>query len=104
MAKKKLSQAEAPALGLRLGVRGGGCSGFSYVIDFAKKIVPERDLSCDFDGLTVVVDQRSVDYLQGATLDWETKLMGYGFKWNNPNVKSGCGCGESFELKDKSAL
>src|SRR4029450_12098670 len=95
MAKKKLASAanESP-LGLRLGVRGGGCSGFSYVIEFAKRIREGKDLVFDYDGLRVVIDRRSLEFLRGATLDWEQKLLGYGFKWQNPNAKGGCGCGE----------
>jgi iron-sulfur cluster assembly protein len=96
MAKKKLEEAAEPVYGLRVGIRGGGCAGFSYVFDFATKIRPDRDRVYDFDGLRVVVDAKSLDLLRGATLDWETKLMGYGFKWLNPNAKSDCGCGTSF--------
>lgn len=98
MAKKKLLEAKEPVLGLRIGVRGGGCSGFSYVFDFATKVRDGRDRVLDFDGLKVVVDDRSLEYLAGSTLDWETKLMGYGFKWLNPNAKGACGCGESFTV------
>ncbi|MFW6067545.1 MAG: HesB/IscA family protein [Myxococcota bacterium] len=98
MAKKKLAEGGEGVLGLRVGVRGGGCSGYSYVFDFATKVRPKRDLVYDFDGLKVVVDDRSVQYLQGSTLDWEHKLMGYGFKWRNPNASGGCGCGESFSV------
>jgi len=102
MAKQKLAQARdegvGPILGLRVGVRGGGCSGLAYAFDFATKIRDGRDLVFDFDGLTVVVDDRSVKVLEGSTLDWETRLMGYGFKWRNPRAKAGCGCGESFRV------
>jgi len=102
MGKKKLAEASAespkPVLGLRVGVRGGGCSGLAYAFDVATKIREKRDLVFDFDGLTVVVDDRSVKFLEGSTLDWETRLMGYGFKWRNPQAKAGCGCGESFRV------
>ena len=98
MAKKQLEEAEGAVLGLRVGVKGGGCSGYYYVYDVAKKI-RERDLVYDFDGLKVVVDNRSLKLLEGAELDWEQKLMGYGFKWNNPNADGDCGCGASFNLK-----
>lgn len=96
MAKKKLEAAGEPVIGLRVGVRGGGCSGLAYVFDFAKKIREGRDMTFEFDGLTIVVDDRSVEYLKGSMLDWEQKLLGYGFKWVNPNAKGGCGCGQSF--------
>ena len=100
MAKQRLSKAGTSVLGLRLAVRGGGCSGFSYVIDAAESISAERDLVGEFDGLKVVVDRRALRYLQGATLDWQSQLMGYGFRWENPNESSNCGCGESFELRE----
>lgn len=98
MAKKKLLEAPEGTAGLRLGVKGGGCSGYYYVYDFAKKVRPGRDLVFDFDGLTVVIDNRSVEFLKGSVLDWEKHLMSYGFKWKNPNAKSDCGCGESFSV------
>ena len=95
MAKKRLAQADEEHVGLRVGVKGGGCSGYYYVYDLARK-VRKRDLVYDFDGLTVVVDDRSLALVEGATLDWEQKLMGYGFKWLNPNATGDCGCGASF--------
>lgn len=98
MAKRKLAEGGEGAVGIRVGIRGGGCSGYAYVFDFATKVRPKRDLVYDFDGLKVVVDDRSVKYLEGSTLDWEQKLLGYGFKWVNPNAKGGCGCGESFSV------
>jgi iron-sulfur cluster assembly protein len=99
MAKQKLAHADAPVEGLRLGVKGGGCSGYYYVYEFANKIRPNKDLVFEFDGLRVVVDNRSIELLQGATLDWEQSLMSYGFKWKNPNATGDCGCGESFEVR-----
>ena len=83
---------------LRVGIKGGGCSGYYYVYDFATKIRPNKDLVFDFDGLKVVVDNRSIEFLAGAVLDWEQSLMSYGFKWKNPNATGDCGCGESFEV------
>ncbi len=98
MAKQKVADADAPVEGLRLGVKGGGCSGYYYVYDFATKIRPQKDLVFDFDGLKVVVDNRSIEFLKGAVLDWEQGLMNYGFKWKNPNASGDCGCGESFDV------
>lgn len=83
--------------GLRVGVRGGGCSGFSYVIEFADETTP-RDQVFEFDGLKVVVDPKSLVFLNGSTLDYETRLMSHGFKFINPNESAGCGCGESFSV------
>lgn len=97
-AKLKLAEAGEPSLGLRVGVKGGGCSGYYYVYDLAKKVRAGRDVVYDFDGLKVVVDDRSLPLLEGATLDWESRLMGYGFKWVNPQSKGDCGCGESFSV------
>jgi len=98
MGKQKVADAETPVEGLRLGIKGGGCSGYYYVYDFATKIRPKKDLVLDFDGLTVVVDHRSLEFLKGAVLDWEQGLMSYGFKWKNPNAVGDCGCGQSFEV------
>jgi len=97
MAKKALEKRDQPAAGLRLGVRGGGCSGVSYAIDFADKI-RARDHVFEFDGLKIVIDPKSLIYLRGSVLDYEVKLMQHGFKFRNPNEKSGCGCGESFTV------
>jgi iron-sulfur cluster assembly protein len=97
MAKKALEKRGTPEAGLRLGVRGGGCSGASYVIEFADKI-RERDHVFLFDELKVVVDPKSLVYLRGSVLDYEVKLMSHGFKFQNPNEKKSCGCGESFGI------
>lgn len=98
MGKKKLTEAPEGTVGLRVGVKGGGCSGYYYVYDFASKVREKKDLVYDFGGLTVVVDVKSVELLRGGVLDWEQNLMSYGFKWKNPNAKADCGCGESFSV------
>lgn len=97
MAKAALVKRGTPSASLRLGVRGGGCSGVSYAIEFSDKI-RERDSVYDFDGLRVIVDPKSLVYLRGSVLDYEVKLMQHGFKFLNPNEKAGCGCGESFSI------
>lgn len=97
MAKAALVKRGTPNASLRLGVRGGGCSGVSYAIEFSDK-VRDRDHKFDFDGLQVVVDPKSLVYLRGAVLDYEVKLMQHGFRYLNPNEKSSCGCGESFQI------
>lgn len=94
-AKEALKKRGTPEAMLRLGVRGGGCSGFSYAIEFADAQGP-RDQVFEFDGLRVVVDPKSLVFLNGTTLDYEVKLMQHGFKFVNPNEQTGCGCGESF--------
>jgi iron-sulfur cluster assembly protein len=88
---------------LRLGIRGGGCSGFSYVIEFHDGPPHARDRVLDYvasDGakVRVVVDPKSLLYLNGTVLEWEQTLMRQGFKFVNPNEKSGCGCGSSFSV------
>ena len=97
MAKSALVKRGTPNAALRLGVRGGGCSGVSYAIEFSDK-VRDRDHKFDFEGLQVVVDPKSLVYLRGAVLDYEVKLMQHGFRFLNPNEKSSCGCGESFQI------
>jgi iron-sulfur cluster assembly protein len=89
------SQQPAPA-GLRIAVVGGGCSGFSYSMAFENQ--PSMlDKTYDYSGLKVYVDQASMLYLDGAEVDFVDSLEGSGFKFNNPNVKSTCGCGSSFQ-------
>lgn len=97
MAKRSIERRGIPTEGLRLGVRGGGCSGVSYAIEFADKI-RGRDHVYEFEGLKIVIDPKSLVYLRGSVLDYEVKLMQHGFKFRNPNEKSGCGCGESFTV------
>jgi iron-sulfur cluster assembly protein len=97
MAKQALLKRGTPEAALRLGVRGGGCSGASYAIEFADKI-RDRDNVYVFGGLRVVVDPKSLVYLRGSVLDYEVKLMQHGFKYQNPNETSSCGCGESFSV------
>ena len=83
---------------LRVGVKGGGCSGLSYVMDFDDKI-EDTDETVEIDGgLKVVIDRKSVLYLYGTELDYSDGLNGKGFQWGNPNASRTCGCGESFSL------
>jgi iron-sulfur cluster assembly protein len=84
---------------LRVFVQGGGCSGFQYGMALENNI-REEDLSWDFDGVKVVIDEISIDYLRGATIDYVDDVMGSGFKIENPNAVSSCGCGSSFKTKD----
>ena len=83
---------------LRVGVKGGGCSGLSYVMDFDTTI-ESTDETVEIDGgLKVVIDRKSVLYLYGTELDYSDGLNGKGFQWGNPNASRTCGCGESFAL------
>lgn len=83
--------------GLRVGVRTSGCSGMAYVIEYADRI-ESQDLVYESNGVKVIVDPKSLTYLDGAELDYSREGLNEGFKFNNPNVKDSCGCGESFNV------
>lgn len=83
--------------GLRLGVRTSGCSGMAYVLEFVDVISPEDQVFEDH-GVKVVIDPKSMLYLDGTELDFVREGLNEGFKFNNPNVKDACGCGESFTV------
>jgi iron-sulfur cluster assembly protein len=92
-----MAEKGTPGGGLRLGVKGGGCSGLSYHVDWATE--PARfDQVVERDGARVFVDPKSAVFLAGTTVDWQQTLMQTGFVFRNPNVKSACGCGESFTI------
>jgi iron-sulfur cluster assembly protein len=100
---RQLKKRGTPGAALRLGIRGGGCSGFSYVIEFHDGPPHGRDrvfdhVASDQTPVRVVVDPKSLLYLNGTVLEWEQTLMHQGFKFVNPNEKSGCGCGTSFSV------
>jgi iron-sulfur cluster assembly protein len=92
-----LEQRQTPEAGLRLAVKGGGCSGLQYAMEWAEK-PRERDKIFEREGVRVFVDPKSYLYLMGTELVFEETLMGSGFKLQNPNVKGACGCGESFTI------
>jgi len=95
--KEIMSQQNPAPNALRVAVVGGGCSGFSYHMAFENQ-VNGTDNVYEFDGLKVLVDQMSEMYLEGVEIDYIETLEGAGFKFNNPNVKSTCGCGSSFSV------
>jgi len=101
--KSQIQKRNIPGTSLRVGVRGGGCSGFSYVIQFHDGEPHTRDVVYDLtakDGtqVRVVVDKKSLIYLNGSVLEWEKTLLQQGFKFVNPQEKASCGCGHSFQV------
>jgi iron-sulfur cluster assembly protein len=98
-ARQKLAARGTPDAAIRLGVRGGGCSGYSYAIEYDDNLPRERDRVFEYDGVRFVVDKKSLVILAGSTLDFEKTLMFQGFKFTNPQASSTCGCGQSFTIK-----
>jgi len=90
-----LAQRGTPEVGLRIGVRGGGCSGNSYFMEFCEAESPGDEV-VESNGVKLYVDLKSMVLLGGTEIDYVEGLMGAGFKFNNPNVKHSCACGESF--------
>jgi iron-sulfur cluster assembly protein len=84
-------------VGLRLGVRTSGCSGLAYKLEFADQVSPE-DVQFESHGVKVVVDPKSLQYIDGTELDYTREGLNEGFKFRNPRVKDECGCGESFNV------
>ena len=95
MVKEAMAQESLTGHGIRVGVVGGGCSGFQYSMDFENQ-PREGDFVLEQDGVKVYVDPMSSMYLQGVTIDYVVGLQGAGFKFNNPNARNTCGCGQSF--------
>jgi iron-sulfur cluster assembly protein len=93
----KFLASRGKGVGIRLGVRTSGCSGMAYVLEFADALEPE-DLVFEDHGVKVIVDPKSLLYLEGTELDYTREGLNEGFKFNNPNVKDACGCGESFNV------
>jgi iron-sulfur cluster assembly protein len=96
--RKQAEKRGKPGSALRVGIRGGGCTGFSYLFEWSDGDPRAHDKVFEKDGVRLFVDPKSLVYLDGTELDFVTSMMGYGFKFNNPNVKSTCGCGESVQF------
>ncbi len=94
-------QADGGEQALRVAVRGGGCSGFQYALAFDKP--KEDDNVFEVDGVAVVVDKVSMQFVFGSEIDYVEGLQGAGFQVNNPNVVAACGCGSSFQVKEDAA-
>jgi iron-sulfur cluster assembly protein len=88
--------------GLRVGVRGGGCSGFQYQLAFDEQ--RDGDVVFENRGLRLLVDRESLPYVRGSEIDYEESLQGAGFKVNNPNVVAACGCGSSFRVAEEEQV
>ena len=94
--QRQLEKKANPQMGIRLAVKGGGCSGLSYHLDYDEP--KEKDHRLEKDGFKVLVDRKSAIYLKGMTLDFKDGLNDRGFKFVNPNATNTCGCGESFSM------
>ena len=95
-------QQDAAIAGLRVGVRGGGCSGFQYQLAFDEQRA--GDVVFESHGLRLLVDSESLPFVRGAQIDYEESLQGAGFKVNNPNVVAACGCGSSFRVAEEEQV
>ena len=95
--KRARSKEGKDGAALRLGVKAGGCSGFSYFMGFTTA-QRSGDLVLEYDGLTVYVDSKSLEYLDGTVVDYERGMLNTGIKFKNPRVKKACGCGDSFSF------
>jgi len=100
--KDRLEKEGRPAASLRVGVRGGGGNGLMYVLDYTDEPPRPRDLVYDFYGTRVLVDNRSIQYIEGSTIVYERTLMFQGLKFKNPLEASTCGCGETFSIKGEA--
>ena len=95
--QRLLAERKTPDAGLRIAVKGGGCSGLAYHMEWAEK-ARERDKTFEREGVRVFIDPKSYLYLMGTELVFEDGLLASGFKLQNPNVKGSCGCGDSFTV------
>jgi len=99
-AAKKMQDAlynRGKGIGMRIGVRTSGCSGFAYVLEFADRLF-EGDLEVEDCGVTLVINKKDLVYLQGMQIDYTKKGLNEGFEFSNPNERARCGCGESFTV------
>jgi len=93
------SQESEGEVGLRVGVRGGGCSGFQYALALDER--RDEDHVFEYEGIRLIVDPASLRYVDGSEVDFTESMMGSGFEVNNPNVTAPCGCGSSFRIADE---
>lgn len=96
--RRLIAKEQKPNVALRIGVKGGGCSGFSYQMLVDEATPKQYDSMFEQDGIKILVDAKSHLYLDGTTVDFKSSLMGGGFEFNNPLAKKSCGCGTSFSV------
>ena len=97
--KKVIAEQKMPEnVALRVGVAGGGCSGFEYKLGFEEHFDEQTDTVCEMHGVRVVVDKKSLLHLDGTEIDYHNGIDKHGFVFSNPNAKKSCGCGSSFEV------
>lgn len=96
--KRLVEKEQKPNVGLRVGVKGGGCSGMTYVLAIEEAAPKQYDTVFEQDGIKVLIDAKSHLYLDGTTIDFKNSLMGGGFEFQNPLAKKSCGCGTSFTV------
>ena len=97
--KARLEKEGRPNAALRVGVKGGGCNGLTYILDYTDEPPRARDLVYDFYGTKVYIDDKSIDFVEGSSIVYENTLMFQGLKFKNPLEASTCGCGETFSVK-----
>ena len=95
--KSIMAKSETPKIGIRLGVKNGGCAGMEYTMDYAEEKQPLDEIVKD-KGVTILIEAKAVLFLLGTEMDWEEDKLSAGFRFNNPNQTDACGCGESVTI------
>ncbi|MBI2495661.1 MAG: iron-sulfur cluster assembly accessory protein [Candidatus Omnitrophica bacterium] len=96
--KRLVEKEQKPNVGLRVGIKGGGCSGMTYILSIDEATPKQYDTVFEQDGIKILIDAKSHLYLDGTTIDFKNSLMGGGFEFQNPLAKKSCGCGTSFSV------
>ena len=95
--KSIIAKSDSPKIGIRLGVKNGGCAGMEYTMDYAEEKLP-LDETVEDKGVTILIEAKAVLFLLGTQMDWEEDKLSAGFRFNNPNQTDACGCGESVTI------